>query len=89
MANDNPKKDDEVDFLRDIIPAFSNTVANNKAFQSSIMQRSIRTLKQQDIGRVFVSVYGNPKGYKDTHFRTTTFFPFSCYSMQTQSMSLV
>ena len=65
MENDNPKKDDEVDFLRDIIPAFSNTVADNKAFQSSIMQRSIRTLKQQDVGRVFVSVYGNPKGYKD------------------------
>ena len=75
MANDNPKKDDEVDFLRDIIPAFSNTVADNKAFQSSIMQRSSRTLKLQDVGRVFVSVYGNPKGYKDNTLSYHHIFP--------------
>ena len=75
MASDNPKKDEEIDFLRDIIPAFSNTVSENRAYQSSIMQRDVRSLRDGDAGRVFVSVYGPPKGYADNTLPYYHVFP--------------
>ena len=81
MASDNPKKDSAVDFLRDIIPAFAGAIEEQKALNLGIRQRSTRSLSEADVGRVFVSVYGRPKGYEtDTHSGITMFFLCFCFT---------
>jgi hypothetical protein len=75
MESDNPKKDSAVDFLRDIIPAFAGAIEEQKALNLGIRQRSTRSLSQADEGRVFVSVYGRPKGYETDTLRYHHVFP--------------
>ena len=75
MASDNPKKDSAVDFLRDIIPAFAGAIEEQKALNLGIRQRSTRSLSEADVGRVFVSVYGRPKGYETDTLRYHHVFP--------------
>ena len=75
MASDNPKKDKEIDFLRDIIPTFSGAIETVKALELGIRQRSVRSLNPSDIGRVFISVYANPKGYENDTLSYHHVFP--------------
>ncbi len=75
MASDNPKKDREINFMRDIVPTFTGVIESNKAFELGIRQRSVRSLNPSDIGRVFISVYANPKGYEDNTLAYHHVFP--------------
>ena len=51
MANDNPKKDSEVDFVQDILPAFGKKIEESAATQLGIKQRTTRSLQRNaDMG---------------------------------------
>ena len=67
MANtDNPKKDNTVNFITDIIPAFGQKVEESAANSTKIKQRTTRSFsKSQDRGRAVMFTYTNPKGYVD------------------------
>ena len=78
MANDNPKKDKEVDFVQDILPAFGKKIEESAATQLGIKQRTTRSLQRNaDMGRVVMFTYTNPKGYLEDSLRYHHKFPVS------------
>ena len=79
MANtDDPKKDNTVNFITDIIPAFGQKVEESKQTQLKIKQRSIRSFsKSQDRGRAVMFTYTKPKGYVDNTLEYHHKFPVS------------
>ena len=76
--NDNPKKDREISFVRDIVSAFGERLDESKQAQLGIKQRALRSVTTTfDSGRAIMFTYTRPKGYLDNTLRYHHRFPVS------------
>tara|TARA_R100001510_G_C7655770_1_gene215127 strand:+ start:2698 stop:3309 length:612 start_codon:yes stop_codon:yes gene_type:complete len=76
--NDNPKKDREISFVRDIVSAFGERLDESKQAQLGIKQRALRSVTTTfDSGRAIMFTYTRPKGYLDNTLRYHHKFPVS------------